>query len=111
MIRLDQEPARREENYDRLYKCHPALTAILRNVQCHYLPGKNISIDEGTIAFKGRLSFRQYLPAKPTKYGIKVWMATDSLNGYVLNFSVYGQLPLLRTLSGLRFGVRISESP
>ena len=41
------------------------------------------------IAFKGRLSFRQYLPAKLTKYGIKVWMAADSLNGYVLNFSVY----------------------
>lgn len=41
------------------------------------------------IAFKGRLSFRQYMPAKPTKYGIKVWMATDSDNGYVANFSVY----------------------
>jgi len=50
---------------------------------------KNISIDEGMIAFKGRLSFRQYLPAKPTKYGIKVWMAADSSNGYVVNFSVY----------------------
>ena len=41
------------------------------------------------IAFKGRLSFRQYLPAKPTKYGIKGWMAADSSNGYVVNFSVY----------------------
>ena len=41
------------------------------------------------IAFKGRLSFCQYLPAKPTKYGIKVWMAADSQNGYVNNFSVY----------------------
>ena len=32
------------------------------------------------IAFKGRL-FRQYLPAKPTKNGIKVWMAADASNG------------------------------
>ena len=29
------------------------------------------------------------MPAKPTKYGIKVWMAANSSNGYVLNFDVY----------------------
>jgi len=29
------------------------------------------------------------MPAKPTKYGIKVWMAADSSDGYVLNFDVY----------------------
>ena len=29
------------------------------------------------------------MPAKPTKYGIKVWMAADSSNGYVVNFEVY----------------------
>lgn len=29
------------------------------------------------------------MPAKPTKYSIKVCMAADSQNGYVNNFSVY----------------------
>ena len=29
------------------------------------------------------------MPAKPTKYGIKVWMVADYANGYVANFSVY----------------------
>ena len=84
-----EEPARGKENFDRLYRCRPALTSMLRNAQHCYSPKKNISIDEGMIAFKGRLSFRQYLPAKPTKYGIKVWMAADASNGYVKNFSVY----------------------
>jgi len=41
------------------------------------------------IAFKGRLSFRQYMPAKPTKYGIKVWIAADAKNGFVVNHKVY----------------------
>ena len=45
--------------------------------------------EEGMISFKGRLSFRQYMPAKPTKYGIKVWMCADSATGYVLNHDVY----------------------
>ena len=48
-----------------------------------------MSIDEGMIAYKGRLSFRQFMPAKPTKYGINVWMAADAKNGYVSNFAVY----------------------
>ena len=41
------------------------------------------------IGFRRKLSFRQYMCAKPTKHGIKVWMAADSSNGYVLNFDVY----------------------
>ncbi|XP_046569888.1 piggyBac transposable element-derived protein 4-like [Haliotis rubra] len=41
------------------------------------------------VAFKGRLAFRQYLPAKPTEYGIKVWMRADPENGYVSDFQVY----------------------
>jgi len=41
------------------------------------------------IPFRGRFSFHQYMPAKPTKCGIKVWMVTDSSSGYVLNFDFY----------------------
>ena len=83
------EPQRGKENFDHLYKVRPLLTGVLENIQKAYEPSKNLSIDEGMIAYNGRLSFCQYMPAKPTKYGIKVWMAADSQNGYVNNFSVY----------------------
>ena len=67
---------------------------------------KNISVDEGMVAFRVRLSFRQYMPAKPTKYGIKVWMAADSSNGYVLNFDVYlGKEGTQRRIYGLGYDV------
>ena len=82
-------PPRGDANYDRLYKIRPVINTVLQNVQRCYSPKKAIAVDEGMIAFKGRLSFRQYMPAKPTKYGIKVWMAADSSNGYVLNFEIY----------------------
>ncbi|XP_005099763.1 piggyBac transposable element-derived protein 4 [Aplysia californica] len=37
------------------------------------------SVDESMVKFKGCLGFRQYMPAKPTKWGIKVWAtSTDS---------------------------------
>ncbi|KAK3735838.1 hypothetical protein QZH41_007478 [Actinostola sp. cb2023] len=83
------EPKRGADNFDCLYKVRPVLDYFNKKVQDIYNPSKNISVDEGMIAFKGRLSFRQYMPAKPTKYGIKVWIAADSKNGFVVNHKVY----------------------
>ena len=60
------------------------------------------------IAFKGRLSFRQYMPAKPTKYSIKIWMTADSQNGYVKNFSVYlGKEANVPSVNGLGYDVAL----
>ena len=99
-------PARGENGYDRLYKVRAVLNAVLENSQRCYSPNKHIAIDEGMIAFKGRLSFRQYMPAKPTKYGIKVWMAADSKNGYVINHDVYlGSEEGVRRIHGLGYDV------
>ena len=41
------------------------------------------------IGYTGSLSFKQYMPMKPTKWGIKTWEICDSSNGYCLNFDVY----------------------
>lgn len=75
---LATDPQRGEDNYDCLYMVHPVLSGVLENVQKAYEPSQNLSINKGMIAFKGRLSIRQYMPAKPTKYGIKVWMTANS---------------------------------
>ena len=41
------------------------------------------------IAFKVRLSHVQYLPAKPIKREIKVWMSCDADTAYLHPFEVY----------------------
>lgn len=41
------------------------------------------------IKWTGRLSFKQYLPAKPIKRGIKVWMRCDSENAFLTDFDIY----------------------
>ena len=53
------------------------------------MPHQETSVDEAKVAFCGRLSFKEYLPAKPTKYGIKIWCRADSTNGYLNDFQVY----------------------
>lgn len=40
-------------------------------------------------AFKGRFIYRQFIPSKRTRFGIKLWVLCDSQTGYILKVSVY----------------------
>ena len=48
-----------------------------------------VAVDEAMIKFQGRSSLKQYMPLKPTKWGIKVWILADSYNGNFSQFEVY----------------------
>ena len=54
-----------------------------------YNPGRELAVDEAMIKFQGRSSLKQYLPKKPIKRGIKVWVLADSSNGYFSRLEVY----------------------
>lgn len=54
-----------------------------------YNPSENVTVDEQLIAFRGRCPFRQYMPSKPAKYGIKFWVLCDSATSYVWNIQPY----------------------
>jgi hypothetical protein len=76
---------RQENPTDKLAKIRPLISKLEKAVQDVYVPGKNISI-EGLVKFNGRLSFKQYMPKKPNKFGIKVWMLADSETYFVPRF-------------------------
>ena len=46
-------------------------------------------IGEGMVPWNGLLSFRQYLPNKPDKFGMKLYILCDSTTGYLSLFDVY----------------------
>lgn len=54
-----------------------------------YTLGECATIDEMMLAFKGKCSFRQYLPAKPNRYGLKVFALVDSDNYYTSQMEMY----------------------
>ena len=60
-----------------------------KQFQSVYIPYGKYTVDESMIRFKGRLAFRQYLPAKPIKWGVKVWVLAESDTGYLSRFQVY----------------------
>jgi hypothetical protein len=84
-----QNPARDHPDHDKLAHVRPLLEKLRQNFLREYKPHKEVSIDEAMIGFSGRLGFKQYVPLKPTKRGIKVWVRADPPNGFVNDFQVY----------------------
>ncbi|CAM4573597.1 unnamed protein product [Leuciscus chuanchicus] len=74
---------------DKLWKIRQWMDLLLVRFQALYEVNGFVSVDESMVKYKGRLGFRQYLPMKPVKWGIKVWVMAESKTGYVTNFQVY----------------------
>ena len=72
------------------------LDHLVDKFQYSYLPAQNVAVDETMVGFRGRFGARQYMPQKPTKWGIKAFTTADSTNGYMLNILVYTGAETLR---------------
>ncbi|XP_035206580.1 piggyBac transposable element-derived protein 4-like, partial [Stegodyphus dumicola] len=73
---------------DRLHKVRDMVNLFNARVSEIYYPGCEISLDELMVLWRGRLIFRQYIPNKRHKYGIKLHMITTP-GGMVLKFMIY----------------------
>ncbi|XP_051158566.1 piggyBac transposable element-derived protein 4-like [Leptopilina boulardi] len=54
-----------------------------------YVPGECCTIDEMLLAFRERCPFKQYIPSKPAKYGIKIFSLADAHTFYTIKMEVY----------------------
>ena len=69
------------------------------------LPGRDLSIDEAMVAFKGRSFMKQYMPAKPVKWGFKVWTVAEADTGYVSGYEIYTGRRAVPSQHGLGYDV------
>ena len=85
---------------DKLVKLRPVIDHLLNKFEENYQLHQPISIDEGTLKWKGRLSFRVYNPMKPCKYGIKSYILADSVSNYCYDLIIYDGIsrPLRETV-------------
>lgn len=82
------EPNRQDPHRDRLFKLRPLIDHLFEHFQLAYTPGPSVAVDETLLLWKGRLHFRQYLPLKRSRFGIKMFsLAEDS--GYIYRFRIY----------------------
>ena len=76
-------------NYDYLYKVRNVMDHVLANFSRYMAPSHAQSIDESMVAFRGRCQYKQFMPDKPIKRGIKIYCRCDARTGYLHQFEVY----------------------
>ena len=70
-----------EDPTDKLTKVRPLITLCQQQFRRCFHPSCDLSVDEAMIRFDGRLSWKQYMPKKPVKWGIKLWCLCDANTG------------------------------
>ncbi|XP_069185477.1 piggyBac transposable element-derived protein 4 isoform X1 [Procambarus clarkii] len=90
-------------NRDKLIKVRPVMDYLKERFAQVYIPNKELCLDEGTMAWRGRLLFKVYNPNKPNKYGVKLYMLAESVSGYIYDFDVYSGIgkTIVDTVTGL----------
>jgi len=83
-----KKPDSAVSGYDRYWKLRPVITMLHDSFHAAASPDEHIAIDEMIIPFKGRSGLKQYMKAKPKKWGFKVWVQANR-NGYVNCFHLY----------------------
>ena len=76
-------------NYDKLFKVKKLLDLLLPRFLEVYNPERNLSIDKTLIKFKGKIYFRQFIPIKPGRFGIKCFTLAEASSGYGLVSKIY----------------------
>jgi len=83
-----KKPDHSVPGFDRYWKLRPVITMLHDSFHGAASPDEHIAIDEMIIPFKGRSGLKQYMKAKPKKWGFKVWVQANR-NGYVNCFDLY----------------------
>lgn len=89
LVDSSQQRKKGEEGYDPLFKVRSLIDHLSAVFPRYYQPGRQLAVDEMMIGTRCRISFLQYLPKKPVKFGIKVFVNSESKTGYVLTFQIY----------------------
>ena len=83
----ETQTARRAE--DKLAPIRELFNEINTLLLRYYTPSEYLTVDEQLVPFKGRCPFRQYIPSKPDKYGMKIFWICDAKSFYPLKAKPY----------------------
>ena len=74
---------------DRLWKVREVFEMFTANYKRYFVPFQKLVIDESLVLFKGRLVWKQYIPSKRHRFGIKIFVLCDCETGIILAMIVY----------------------
>ncbi|CAK9816234.1 PiggyBac transposable element-derived protein 4 [Anthophora plagiata] len=74
---------------DRLCKIRKITDMLRKKFSQTFQPYQQLCIDESLLLYKGRLSFKQYIPSKRSRFGIKSFILSDCKTGFIQDIIVY----------------------
>ena len=90
VLRFDNQSTREiRRERDKFAAIRDIWTLFQNNCKNNFQPYEYVTIDEQLLGFRGRCPFKQYIPSKPDKYGIKIWICADVKTCYVYNCMPY----------------------
>ena len=88
--RFDDKNTRKDrQTNDKLAAIRDVFDKFVLKCTTLYRVSPYTCVDESLLDFRGRCSFRVYMPSKPAKYGLKVWALCDNGTYYAGNLQVY----------------------
>jgi len=85
----NDNPANRDDpHHDRLWKIRNIFDTLNNKFYELYNPTEHLAVDEVIVLFKERVIFRQYIPEKHKRFGIKIYKLCEALV-YTYGMSVY----------------------
>ncbi|XP_071396353.1 piggyBac transposable element-derived protein 4-like [Centroberyx affinis] len=94
-LRFDDKLTRpaRHQKHDKLAAFRTIWEKWVHRLPLLFNPGQDVCVDEQLVPFKGRCGFRQFMPRKPAKYGIKIWVTCDVITSYAWKMQIYTGKP------------------
>lgn len=74
---------------DSLAKIRPVIDKLKISFSRSFAPYENLCVDESLLLYKGRCYFKQFIPSKRSRFGIKLFLLSDCKTNYVLDFISY----------------------
>lgn len=89
-LRFDDRDTRERRRFDdKLAPFRNIWDMFVNQCRDNFTVGPNATVDEQLVSFRGRCPFKVFMPSKPDKYGIKVWVLCDTNTAYAYNLEVY----------------------
>ena len=80
-----------DEQDMKIHKIKMVVDHLNRVFKSHYVPDREISIDESLVGYLGKTPhLRQYMPNKHhSRFGVKLWCLCESSTGYTSDIEIY----------------------
>lgn len=85
ILRLQFSDNTQPHLYGMLSKIKEVVDCFMRSFSNNFNPFRNLCIDESLLLYKGHLGFKQFIPSKRSRFGIKMFLLCYCDTDYVLD--------------------------